>query len=55
MACTGNRLGRRGFLSVGAVGALGISLADVLRMEHAKADIKNYASPNSIFIIHLSQ
>jgi hypothetical protein len=44
MACTGNPLGRRGFLSVGTIGALGISLADVLRMEKAKADIKNYAS-----------
>ena len=57
MACTGNRLGRRGFLSVGAVGELGISLADVLRMEHAKADIKNYASregtAKSIIYIYL--
>ena len=44
MACAGNPLGRRGFLSVGTIGALGISLADVLRMEKAKADIKNYAS-----------
>ena len=44
MACTGNPLGRRGFLSVGTIGALGISLADVLRMEKARADIKNYAS-----------
>jgi len=44
MACAGNPLGRRGFLSVGAIGALGISLADVLRMEKAKADIKNYES-----------
>ena len=44
MACDGNPLGRRGFLSVGTIGALGISLADVLRMEKAKADIKNYAS-----------
>ncbi len=44
MACTGSPLGRRGFLSVGTIGALGISLADVLRMEKAKADIKNYES-----------
>ena len=44
MACKGNPLGRRGFLSVGTIGALGISLADVLRMEKARADIKNYAS-----------
>jgi len=44
MACAGNPLGRRGFLSVGTIGALGISLADVLRMEKAKADIKNYES-----------
>jgi len=44
MACAGNPLGRRGFLSVGTIGALGISLADVLRMEKAKADLKNYES-----------
>ena len=57
MACDGNPLGRRGFLSVGTIGALGISLADVLRMEKAKADIKNYASregtAKSIIYIYL--
>ena len=57
MACAGNPLGRRGFLSVGTIGALGISLADVLRMEKAKADIKNYASregtAKSVIYIHL--
>ena len=57
MACAGNPLGRRGFLSVGTIGALGISLADVLRMEKAKADIKNYASregtAKSIIYIYL--
>ena len=57
MACTGNPLSRRGFLSVGTIGALGISLADVLRMEKAKADIKNYASregtAKSIIYIYL--
>ena len=44
MPCRGNGLDRRGFISVGMVGGLGISLADVLRMEKARADIKHYES-----------
>ena len=48
MACTGNHLARRGFLSVGVVGGLGISLADVLRMEQARADLKNYESKEGV-------
>ena len=44
MPCRGNRLDRRGFISVGMVGGLGISLADVLRMEKARADLKHYES-----------
>jgi hypothetical protein len=48
MACTGNHLARRGFLSVGVVGGLGLSLADVLRMEQARADLKNYESKEGV-------
>ncbi len=48
MTCTGNHLARRGFLSVGVVGGLGISLADVLRMEQARADLKNYESKEGV-------
>ncbi len=42
MRCYGNVLGRRGFLSVGTLGAVGLSLADFLRVKHAQADQKHY-------------
>jgi len=48
MKCTGNWLDRRGFLSVGVLGGLGISLADMLRMEQARADLKNYESKEGV-------
>ena len=44
MKCPGNLLARRGFLSVGAIGGLGLTLADFCRMAKAQADITNYAS-----------
>ena len=44
MKCNGNDLARRGFLSVGVVGGLGLSLGDFFRMQQARGDIKNYAS-----------
>jgi len=44
MKCTGNDLARRGFLSVGVLGGLGLSLGDFFRMRDARGDIKNYAS-----------
>jgi hypothetical protein len=44
MKCFGNDLARRGFLSVGVVGGLGLSLGDFFRMRQARADIKNYES-----------
>ncbi|MCX7390938.1 MAG: DUF1501 domain-containing protein [Planctomycetota bacterium] len=57
MKCPGNLLARRGFLSVGAIGGLGLTLADFFRMEKAQADIKNYASKEgtakSIIYIYL--
>src|SRR6187402_2054821 len=42
MKCTGNPIGRRTFLTVGAVGGLGLSLADLFRAQKAQADLKNY-------------
>lgn len=57
MKCLGNVLARRGFLSVGAIGGLGLTLADFFRMEKAQADIKNYVSKEgtakSIIYIYL--
>jgi uncharacterized protein (DUF1501 family) len=42
MRCGGNELSRRGFLTVGAVGGLGMTLADLLAVRHARADQKQY-------------
>jgi hypothetical protein len=41
MRCLGNPLGRRGFLTVGALGGLGLSMGDLFRMR-AQADQKHY-------------
>ena len=38
-----NRMNRRGFLTVGAIGLGGLTLADVLRLQ-ARADLKSYAA-----------
>ena len=43
MRCTGNAIGRRGFMHVGFLGGLGLTLADTLRME-AQAEQKFYES-----------
>jgi uncharacterized protein (DUF1501 family) len=40
--CRGNQLSRRGFLTVGAVGGLGLTLADLLTLRQAAADQKHY-------------
>jgi hypothetical protein len=37
-----DRMGRRGFLTVGAVSGIGLSLADFFRLQQAKAEQKNY-------------
>ena len=42
MRCYGNNLSRRGFLTAGALGGLGLSLADLLMMREAHADQKQY-------------
>ena len=43
MKCLGNDISRRGFMHVGFLGGLGLTLADVLRME-ANGDQKFYES-----------
>ncbi len=42
MRCKGNRLSRRGFLTVGAAGGIGLSLAQLLQVEQARAEQKHY-------------
>ncbi len=42
MKCNGSRLGRREFLTIGAVGGLGLSLADYFALREARADQKSY-------------
>jgi hypothetical protein len=42
MRCHGNDLSRRGFLAAGAFGGLGLSLAELLMLQEARADQKNY-------------
>ncbi len=42
MKCSGNRLSRRTFLTVGAVGGLGLSLTDLFTMQQARAEKKHY-------------
>lgn len=42
MRCEGNRLSRRSVLTVGAIGGLGLTLADFLQLRSAKADLKHY-------------
>jgi hypothetical protein len=42
--CPGNELSRRNFLTVGAIGGLGLSLPGFFRLQQAQADQKNYVS-----------
>ncbi len=42
MKCFGNRLSRRSMLTVGAAGGLGLTLPQLLRLEQARAEQKNY-------------
>jgi hypothetical protein len=42
--CPGNPINRRGFLTVGAIGGLGLSLPAFFRLQQAQAEQKFYAS-----------
>ncbi len=42
MKCKGNPLGRRDFLTVGAVGGIGLSLSGLLEMRQVQAERKDY-------------
>jgi uncharacterized protein (DUF1501 family) len=42
MKCSGNPLSRRGFLTVGALGTFGLTLADLLQVRTARAEQKHY-------------
>ena len=42
MSCQGNRLSRRNFLTVGAAGGLGLTLANFLELRQARAEAKHY-------------
>lgn len=57
MKCKGNKLGRRDFLAVGAIGGLGLSLGDFFALREAHADQKNYdfleAKAESVIHIYL--
>jgi hypothetical protein len=57
MKCLGNPLGRRGFLTVGAFGGLGITMGDLFRSQQAMADQKHYdfieAKAESVIHIYL--
>lgn len=57
MKCKGNPLSRRSFLTVGAVGGLGINLAQFLQVEQARAELKHYdyiaAKADSVIHIYL--
>ena len=57
MKCKGNILGRRGFLQVGTIGGIGLSLTNFFRMKQAQAEIKKYESKEgkakSVIFIYL--
>jgi Protein of unknown function (DUF1501) len=57
MKCEGNRLSRRSLLTVGAVGGLGLTLADFFQLREARADLKHYdfldAKAQSVIHIYL--
>jgi hypothetical protein len=57
MKCLGNPFSRRGFLSVGALGGLGLTLGDLFRLRSLHADQKHYdfmeAKAESVIHIYL--
>ena len=42
MNCQGNRLSRRNMLTVGAIGGLGLTLADFFQLREARGELKKY-------------
>src|SRR5438132_12809484 len=57
MKCHGNRLSRRNVLTVGAIGGLGLSLADFFQLRAARGELKKYdfldAKAQSVIHIYL--
>ena len=57
MKCQGNRMSRRNLLTVGAIGGLGLTLADFFRLREARAEQKHYdfleAKAQSVIHIYL--
>ena len=57
MRCTGNQMSRRNLLTVGALGGLGLTLADFFQLRQAQAELKQYdfleAKAQSVIHIYL--
>src|SRR6266550_184213 len=57
MKCSGNRLSRRNALTIGAIGGLGLTLADFFQLRAARGELKHYdfldAKAQSIIHIYL--
>src|SRR5205085_2211901 len=57
MKCPGNRLSRRNALTVGAIGGLGLTLADFFQLRQARGELKKYdfldAKAQSVIHIYL--
>src|SRR3954447_5004511 len=57
MTCRGKRLSRRDVLTVGAIGGLGLTLADFFQMRSARGELKKYdfldAKAQSVIHIYL--
>jgi hypothetical protein len=56
-SCEGNRLSRRNLLTVGAIGGLGLTLADLFQLREARGELKKYdflnAKAQSVIHIYL--
>jgi hypothetical protein len=54
MKCLGNPLSRRGFLTIGAVGGIGLTLADLIQLEARGAEAAaDPAEPKAKSVIHI--
>ncbi len=57
MKCQGNRLSRRNMLTIGAIGGLGLNLADFFQLRAARGELKKYdfleAKAQSVIHIYL--